>query len=186
VEADWEVEIGGDAPVIDGCWSGRVNLKETPELAAHLPEAEELPALAEALSRLNGRSSPVWTTKCDVWPVQSVDADELDAPGETAVSAVACYIDLLPATDGQWANLKQVEGDCKSACFKLHAILLRSCRVDLVVRRAVTAAEDVNLGITAYITACGATDAAASHRLGQALLAFAETIVALHDPMTDA
>jgi len=70
MEADWEVEIGGGAPIIDACWDGLVHLQTAPERAAELPEAADLPRLAEALVRLNAPRSPVWTSKCDVWPPQ--------------------------------------------------------------------------------------------------------------------
>jgi hypothetical protein len=70
MEADWEFEVGGDAtvpeaPIIDACWSGFVDLQSAPERARLLPEASQFPALADALVKLNGVGSPVWTSKCD-------------------------------------------------------------------------------------------------------------------------
>ena len=46
MEADWEVEIGGDAPVIDACWEGFVDLRRAPERAGAVAGSAELPALA--------------------------------------------------------------------------------------------------------------------------------------------
>ena len=33
MEADWEFEVGGDAPVIDACWPGFVDLRRIPGAA---------------------------------------------------------------------------------------------------------------------------------------------------------
>ena len=104
MEADWEIEIGGHAPVIDACWEGFVDLRHAPGRAAELSEARDLPALADALARLNGPSSPLWTSKCDVWRPESFDPDELDAPGRTGENAIACYIDLLPHSHRPWRD----------------------------------------------------------------------------------
>jgi hypothetical protein len=69
MEADWEFEVEGEtaaaeapipeAPIIDACWPGFVDLRRNPERAWDLPEARQLPALAEALARLNAAASPV-------------------------------------------------------------------------------------------------------------------------------
>ena len=110
MQADWEVEVGGQAPVIEALWPGFIDLRTHPEAVHQLPEVASQSALGLALGRalvaLNGPSSPVWTTKCDLWQLENVDPDEFDAP--TSMSPVAspvtrpvpyaraCYIDLLP------------------------------------------------------------------------------------------
>jgi len=167
MEADWEVEIGPDAPVIDACWSGFVDLRSAPELAQTLPEVRDLPGLAKALARLNGARSPVWTAKCDIWPVidsSQFDPYELDAEPGSATCAWAYYIDLLPMGDhqwvGQWVEPGVATAWCAEICKCLRSIPLRGCRVDLVVRRAIipeTAETTSDIGITAYFTACGLT-----------------------------
>ena len=176
MEADWELELGGDAPVIDAHWSGLVDLRSAPERAAELPEAMQQPGLAEALKKLNGAGSPVWTAKCDAWPVAEFDVDELDAPRDAAWSAVACYIDLLSSDPDAWSALADAEAWCKTACARLRAVPMRCCRVDLVVRRAVLRAGCEALGVTAYLTACGATDETAAESLRASLTAFADAI----------
>lgn len=180
MEADWEFEVGGDAtvpnvPVIDALWPGIVDLRQSPERAWQLPEAAQLPGLAEALAKLNDVSSPVWTSKCDVWPHLEPDEfapDELDAPSGCAC-AMGCYIDLLPRRDQQWAVPARAAEDCKHLCGLLRAVPLRCCRVDLVIRRAFITPELMGLGITAYLTACGGSDAEAAVALQAALAAFA-------------
>jgi len=167
----------GEPPVIDAAWPGLVDLRRAPELARQLPEAAEFPALAEALMRLNGADSPVWTAKCDFWPsleAEEFDPDELDAPPGSAEHAMGCYIDLLPANEGYWPTPEAAEKACTRWSGLLRAVPLGCCRVDLVVRRAVLSAERMNFGITAYLTACGASSAEAAQRLEAALAAFTE------------
>lgn len=175
MEADWEMELGTDAPVIDATWAGLVDLRSTPERVHEIAETRLLPGLAESLVQLNGHRSPVWTAKCDVWRVEEpVDPFELDAePEETAV-AMACYIDLLPRSDQQWHLPTRAADACKVITERLRAIELRACRVDLVVRLAQIAVNVQDLGITAYATACGTDETAARARLSAAVSVLAD------------
>jgi hypothetical protein len=179
MEADWEFEVGGDAPVIDARWPGLIDLQSTPDRAWDLPEVAHLPALAAALAKLNATSSPVWTSKCDVWAQLDLDAcdpGELDAPSGCFVHAMGCYIDLLPRSDQQWL-LPATAGDgCRMLCQRLHDIPLRCCRADLVVRRAFLVPDRMDLGITAYLTSCGASQAEAARTLQTALAGFADAL----------
>lgn len=184
MEADWEVEIGGGAPVIEASWSGFVDLGAEPQRAAELPEASQLPALGEALRLLNANSSPVWTAKCDVWPAAEFDPDELDAPPEAAKCALACYIDLLPRKRGGWSALDRASDWCRQRCDVLRACALRQCRADLVLRSAFLAQDESGFGVTAYLTACGRDAPAALARLSQAVVAFAATIRSTTVPET--
>ena len=52
----------------------------------------------------------------------------------------------------------------------------RCCRVDLVVRRAFITPELMDLGITAYLTACGESPAEAARTLQAALAAFTDAL----------
>jgi len=176
MEADWEMELGGEAPVIDACWPGMVDLRSAPETVNDLEEPLQLPALADTLLRLNGPASAVRTTKCDVWPAESFDRYELDAPPEQAITAVACYIDLLSRNVDSWTNPRQAEDICRQLCAALHAIPLRCCRADLMVRAAVLTPTFRGLGITAYLTACGSTEIEAASTLASALVALADAI----------
>ena len=177
MEADWEVEIGGETPVIDACWDGLIDLRLSPERAALLPEARQLPALADALVDLNAAFSPVWTAKCDVWRPAEFDPDELDAQAGEGNCAVACYIDLLPRTDRQWPSPEQAVAACREICALLRIVPLRRCRVDLVVRRAYIHPDQQDQGITAYLTACGPTVDEARTTLESALRVLAESVL---------
>jgi hypothetical protein len=199
MEADWAVEIGPGSPVIEALWPGFVNLRFDPRLpsgallkrAQDLTEAADLPGLAEALVRLNSLSSPVWTSKCDVWPVDAgeIDPYELEATPQEARFAQACYLDLLPRNnkdDRQWTTPEMAVLSCRSLCNRLHELPLSACRLDLVVRLAViapsfadhdlTGPDLTDHGITAYLTACGATAPAARQRLALALAAFTDAL----------
>ncbi len=178
MEADWEVELGGDAPVIEAHWSGWVDLRLHPERASTLPEAQQLDGLAKALVRLNANLSPVWTSKCDVWEVDEIDPDELDAPLDSTTHAIACYIDILPKSDTQWEGQAMVVAACKSLCLGLRSVPLRCCRVDLIIRRADMTERVEDLGVTAYVTGCGASPDAARAVLRSAIDILADAIAA--------
>ncbi len=176
MEVDWEVEIGGQAPVIQTDWAGFIDLRRAPERARQLPEAARLPALADTLLRLNSPSSPVWTSKCDVWHPETFDPDELDAPPGERNSAIACYIDLLPRNHRPWPGHLDAVAVCKTLCARLRAVALRCCRVDLIVRRAFLDPGVPGLGVTAYFTACGSTPADAAAALASTLAAFVDSL----------
>jgi hypothetical protein len=184
MEADWEIEVGGDAPVIEAHWPGLIDLRRFPERAWQLPEAIELPAMVETLKRLNAVASPVWTSKCDVWRVTDraeFDPDELDAPLGSDSYAMACYIDLLGRNDDlptnpQWSSPDITKDFCKRVCRHLGAVPLRCCRADLVIRRAFLSPEQMGFGITAYLTACGPSKEHATQRLRATLEAFTDAL----------
>jgi hypothetical protein len=176
MEADWEFEIGGDAPVLDAYWPGFVNVRDEPWRVAEVAETWELQGLAAALLKLNEIGSPVWTSKTDVFVPEQVDADELDAGEDEAKCALACYIDVLKRNPQVWSALAGAEHDCRRLCARLREAPLRCCRVDVVIRRARVAQVD-GLGATIYLTACGRTAAEAKERLGECLAAFAGLMV---------
>jgi hypothetical protein len=186
MEADWEIEVGGESPLIEAQWSGFVDLRLHPERASQLPEDAALPALAEALQLLNSAASPVWTSKCDVWSIvdlAGIDPDELDAPPGFAAHAIGGYLDLLHRKERNWDLPAIAAANCKHLCNLLHAIPLRCCRVDLVVRQAILnpaseAAASRSLGITAYFTACGPSHAEVTGTFQSALAEFARVLSA--------
>lgn len=178
MEADWEFEVGGDAPVIEAHWPGFIDLRADPHRAAELTESRKLSGLEDALVRLNSTNSPVWTSKTDVFDPGFMDADELDATSEDAQSVIACYVDLLMRSDQRWNFPFEAERSCRALCVRLREIALRCCRVDLVIRRAHVDAELNDLGVTAYLTACGRSASDASVRLAECVAAFAAIVTA--------
>lgn len=200
MEADWEVEIGPDAPVIDALWPGFIDLRRAPERIGEIEETRKFPALAEALLRLNRSDSnvglcadsgmdsmlddltcgsQVWSSKCDIWVLDSSsdtwDPDELDATPVESLVALACYIELLPRNESLFAGLVEAETWARGAVDRLRKTVCRRCRVDLVIRRAFKGDSEV-LGITAYTTACGADFNAAEEALSSALRALVSAV----------
>jgi hypothetical protein len=149
-----------------------------------LSETIHFPALAAALEKLNAPASPIWTVKCDWWPALDLAAvglgrHELDAAEDSVAHAAGCYIDLLPRTEAAWSAQMPAEGAARTLCGAMDRVAIDCCRIDLIVRSAFIVAGRVDLGITAYITACGPTAAQAHETLAQALAAF--TDVAAND-----
>jgi hypothetical protein len=177
MEADWEFEVGGDAPIIEAHWPGFVDLRADPTRVVEVTEAQQFSGLADALVRLNAVNSPVWTSKCDVFDPGPVDAVEFDATDEEAQHRTACYIDLLMRSDEDWRSPGMAEQSCRGICARLREVPLRCCRIDLVIRRAHIHADRDELGVTAYFAACGRTASDASVRLGECLAAFGAVIM---------
>ena len=179
MRADWEFEVGSDAPVIDALWPGFVDLRTEPVRAYELTESSQSDALARMLEKLNGQDSRVWTSKSDFWPALEpgeFDGDELDAPSGQCSHGAAAYIDLLPRKDDAWSTPELIEAAARRLCAQLAAVPLLRCRADLVLRRAVVALDRTDFGITAYLTACGANPVDALHALESATVAFGNAL----------
>jgi hypothetical protein len=187
VEADWEVEIGGGAPVIEADWpavpaspavpgcSGYIDLRSHPERIAQLPEAVAFPPLARLLLALNAPASPLYTSKCDLWQPEP--------------NALACYIDLLPHEAKVFAQRQQAETFCREYVARLSSAQPQSApelspvsSVALVIRQAIAGPAD-GFGITAYLAAHAASQShpaapqpATDHALALLMLAFADAL----------
>jgi len=159
MEADWEVEIGGGAPVIEALWPGFVDLRSAPQRVGEITEAMAFPALGRFLSLVNGAASPLWTSKCDVWEpeAEEVTGETIGLTGdkgEAENSSLACYVDLLPRQGTLFAQWEEAEGFCRAWVERLESNSLPLCRVDLIVRQAV-AGDLEGFGITAYVSGMG-------------------------------
>lgn len=176
MEADWEFDVGGGAPLIEAYWHGLVDLRAHPERVSEIGECRDLPGLTDVLLTLNGVDSLVWTSKADVFFPEMIDPYEMDASPDQAVAAIGCYVDILPRRYEATSDRVRVEKCCRTLCARLAEKTLRCCRVDIVVRRAIVA-EAYELGATTYATACGATAAEAKQRLSECLEAFAAAVV---------
>jgi hypothetical protein len=192
MEADWAVEIGPQAAVVDAEWEGAIDLRREPWRVVEISEAQQLPALAEALVLLNrapnAGETRLRTSKSDLWTVEDnipLDPDEMDArPGETA-SAVACYIDLLPSEARVFSSLPETESWIRSAVLALRARPNRCSRTDLTLRQAVARTCE-GYGITAYLTGCGADADAAKQALSSAIRIFADIVSGIPAPQETA
>ena len=107
--AEWSAECAAEDPVLVVPWSDPdgpanfIDLREHPYDLDQLPEAEQNPPLMQALRSLNAVRSPVFTAKCDAWPLAPEElealrinldptlySDSADTP-----AGFASYIDLL-------------------------------------------------------------------------------------------
>lgn len=170
MEADWSVEIGGGAPVIDAAWEGLVDIRNFPERVNTLQEIAGLPSLKEGLLYLNAPGSRVWTSKCDFWEMdgEELDPRELGAEARFCHAGLACYIDVLSRQELDMATFERVEQWARGAVKELQEIPSPNCRIDLVVREAVTQ-ETSGFGLTVYVIGCGAIPSQAKESLGKAL-----------------
>jgi hypothetical protein len=106
--SEWSVECSADDPVLVVPWSDPsdstgnrrfIDLRENPYDLDHLPEAERYPPLMHALRALNAPRSPVFTAKCDAWPLDAEELNvlrvNLDVLAEEAAAGFGSYIDIL-------------------------------------------------------------------------------------------
>jgi hypothetical protein len=176
MEADWAVEIGAGASVIDALWVGFIDLRQEPDRVGEIRETRDLPALADALVRINGVSSSLWTAKCDVWLLEEFDPDEMDARADASV-ARACYVDLLPRAGLVFREWKEAEEWARVVATRLCQVVCPCCRVDLIVRQSLAGNQD-GFGVTAYIAGCGVDSDAATHALSAALAVLVDILMA--------
>jgi hypothetical protein len=127
--AEWSVESSADDPVLVIPWSDPsdptgnrrfIDLRENPYDLDQLPEAELHPPLMHALRALNAPRSPVFTAKCDTWPlIPQKDAEELeqlrlnldifDDETSDASNGFVSYIDILWRERSIFASFHQHE-----------------------------------------------------------------------------
>jgi hypothetical protein len=165
MDADWEVEIGGGAPVIEALWPGFVDLRSHPDRVGEIAEVSTFPPLAGLLRALNSPESPVWTAKCDLW--------------EPEPAALAAYIDMLPRDGTVFSEWRQAEVFCRECVGRLEATTLPERlgehSIDLVIRQAIAGGAE-GFGITAYLSAKGAVQKEAETALAAVMAGFADAL----------
>src|SRR5246127_1316973 len=107
--AEWSVECSADDPVLVVPWkdpdgnAAFVDLRANPYDFDAIPEAEHHPPLMQALRALNASRSPVFTAKCDAWPLSDEELQHLQLNLDVSPShesadpafGAASYIDLV-------------------------------------------------------------------------------------------
>lgn len=182
--SEWSAECGADDPVLVVPWSSPdgllhwVDLRDNNDALDSIAEADEYPALLASLRALNGTRSPVYTAKCDAWPM---DANELEATrldlimdAEVAGAGFISYIDLMwreravftsrPRMEGMLYRLDRLVGDLPHAMAKL----------ECVVRPAVVELDGAvaeGFAMTVYVKALGVDEKEAGERWDAALRA---------------
>jgi len=166
VESDWSAEIGPGFPWIDATWSGFLDLRTSPHTIDSLPEPAQHPALRDALLALNAPASPLFTSRCDTWILNTdeIDPDEFSASPQAAVAAFASYIDILDRAPGRFTSFALSDQRARELTKRLRQFKINCARVDAVIRGATVKATESGTidgyGITLYVAACGATQTA--------------------------
>jgi hypothetical protein len=120
--SDWSAECSSDDPVLVVPWSDPsdpsgnrrfIDLRENPYDLDHLPEVEQHPPLMHALRALNASRSPVFTAKCDAWPLDAESLDDLrqnlDVTADEAPAGFSSYIDIVWRERSLFASYHQME-----------------------------------------------------------------------------
>jgi hypothetical protein len=185
MDADWEVEIGGGAPVIEADWPGFINLRGHSErgslIVKQVAEAAAFPPLATLLLALNADRSPLWTSKCDLW--------------EPEPEVLAIYVDMLPLEGNVFVRWQQADSFCREYVARLSPMELPEigfgsgaasgpdCAIVLVIRQAVAGHAD-GFGITAYLSAKGTNRANSALAMAATMAAFADALPPVLPPAT--
>ena len=164
MEADWSVEIGPGLPEIHVPWEGFIDLRQTPAKLLAIPEASNSRALANALARLNGEHSPVFTAKSDVWTItDEIDPDEFSARPGGARCGMASYLDVIERDAVNLASFDFHENCARRLVEELRGYSISNGRIDLVIRCA-TVDRREGYGFTLYTAGCGIdADQASAH-----------------------
>jgi hypothetical protein len=188
--SDWSAECSSDDPVLVVPWSDPsdpsgnrrfIDLRENPYDLDHLPEVEQHPPLMHALRALNASRSAVFTAKCDAWPLEAEELDDLrgnlDATPDDAPAGFASYIDILWRERSLFASYHQMEQ-------RVHRLTRHSspldqpyAMLDCVIRPALVdlAGPQEGFAVSLYVKAIGHDPHAAEQNWASAL----DAIVAL-------
>jgi hypothetical protein len=183
---DWSAECTADDPVLVVPWSDPndpavrfVDLREDPYEVEQIVEAERHQPLLQALRALNAPRSPVFTAKCDAWPLdpgeeaEEVEAlrIELDLMPEDARDGFASYIDLIWRDRALFTSFHQQEHLVHRMARRAAVLDQPSAALECVIRPAMVdlAGPQEGFALSFYVKALGPTAAAAEANWASAL-----------------
>jgi hypothetical protein len=172
VLAEFDVEIGGDAPTLVIPWSADdgscafFDLAENPGLIDKLPESRD-PELRNALIRLNTAGGRFMTAKCDLWTTRDLSDEEMIFDSEWKF---ASYTDVLWREDGLRADFSRCESVMRAWVERLRAEAQDFACVGFVLR-ACKAWKQQGFYWTVYASGFGATASEARTAWGKGLRA---------------
>ncbi len=185
--SEWSAECAADDPVLVVPWSeppdpqdptgGRrfVDLRENPYDLDHLPEAEQHPPLMHALRALNAPRSPVFTAKCDAWPLDREPLQhlrlELDVAEHDAPAGFAGYIDLVWRERSVFASFHQQEQMLHRLSRHAAALDQPNAMLDCIIRPALIdlTGPQEGFAVSLYVKAVGHDSRAAEENWAAAL-----------------
>jgi hypothetical protein len=164
---EWSVECAADDPVLVVPWSDPsgdghfIDLRENPYDLELLPEAEQFPHLVHLLRALNAARSPVFTAKCDAWPLDTDELDrlrlELDVIPDEAPFGFASYIDLIWRERSIFASFHQHEQLLHRLSHHISTLEHHYAMLDCVIRPALVdlTGPQEGFAITLYVKTLG-------------------------------
>jgi hypothetical protein len=188
--SDWSAECSSDDPVLVVPWSDPsdssgnrrfIDLRENPYDLDHLPEVEQHPPLMHALRALNASRSPVFSAKCDAWPLDAEQLNDLranlDVVADDAPAGFGSYIDILWRERSLFASYHQMEQMMHR--FTRHSSPLNhpNAMLDCVIRPALIdlTGPQEGFAVSLYIKALGHDSQTAEQNWASAL----DAVVAL-------
>jgi hypothetical protein len=147
MQADFSVELGGDADCLELPWASAdgslryFDLKRRPELLLEIVETHDNRELAEFLSALNSPSSIFETAKCDTWASDDI-AEEEQIFG--ASWKFGSYVDIIFADESDQLSLVRHEEFAKSICDLLSKAPDFASAVEFVIRRCFYHVDDTH------------------------------------------
>jgi hypothetical protein len=179
--AEWSAECTAEDPLLVVPWkdpggkSAFVDLRANPYDFDAIPEAEHYPPLMQALRALNAARSPVFTAKCDAWPLVGEQLEHLqmnlDVAAAHAPAGFASYIDLVARARTLFTSFPQHEQMLRRLTRLAAALDCSFAALDCVIRPAIVDLEGARQGFafSLYIKAVGFDPQAASQEWAAAL-----------------
>jgi hypothetical protein len=182
--SEWSAECSLDDPVLVIPWSDPsdtsgnrrfIDLRENPYDLDHLSEAEHHPPLMHALRALNAPRSPVFTAKCDAWPLDSMELDDLrsnlDVITDDAPSGFLSYIDILWRERSLFASYHQMEQTMHRLSRHTSPLDHPYAMLDCIIRPALVdlTGPQEGFAVSLYIKALGHDPLAAEEHWASAL-----------------
>ena len=185
---NWSVECGADDPVLVIPWedpdqpatSHFVDLRENPYDLDQIAEAELHPPLMQALRALNANRSPVFTAKCDAWPMSPQELEaahfDLDEPGHGW--GFLSYIDLVWRERAVFVSVHQQQQRIQRLARLLEAVAQPCATLDCVLRPALVdlTGPQEGFAVSLYVKALGVDAAEAYEQWSRALEAVVTVI----------
>jgi hypothetical protein len=181
--AEWSAECSADDSILVVPWQdpgGKtcfVDLRTAPRDFDAVAEAEQHPPLMQALRSLNMAHSPVFTAKCDAWPMAAAELhqlqQDLDVRAGDAPAGFASYIDLIWREHSLFSSFHRQQQKLRSLT-RLAAPLDRPwAALDCVLRPALLDLDGAREGyaVSLYIKALGHSAHAAYKEWAAALSA---------------
>ena len=179
--AEWSVECSAEDPVLVVPWkdpagsAAFVDLRADPYDLDRIPEAEHYPPLMHALRALNASRSPVFTAKCDAWPLDAGELEHLqlnlDLSAAESPCGFASYIDLVWRDRPTFTSFHQQEQMLHRLARLAGSVDTASAALDCILRPAIVDLDGAQEGyaVSLYVKALGVDEHAASAEWASAL-----------------